>query len=54
MISSPSVTDDFLKNIVDNVCSMPFFNGIDKQLLFEELSTLYSTRVEKYQILTGR
>lgn len=54
MISLPSVTDDFLKNIVDNVCSMPFFNGIDKQLLFEELSTLYSTRVDNYQILTGR
>lgn len=54
MISTPSVTDDFIRNIIDNVCSMPFFAGVDKHLLFEELSTLYDTRVENYQILIGR
>lgn len=54
MISTPSVTDDFLKNIIENVCSMPYFADIDKQLLFEELSTLYNTPVENYQILTDK
>lgn len=54
MISTPSVTDGFLKNIIDNVCSMSFFSSIDRQLLFEELSTLYNTRIDNYQILTDR
>lgn len=54
MISTSSVTDDFLRDIIENVCLMPFFADVDKHLLFEELSTLYNTRVENYQILTGR
>lgn len=54
MISTSSVTDDFLRNIIENVCLMPYFADVDKHLLFEELSMLYNTRVENYQILTGR
>lgn len=54
IINSASVTDEYLRNVVNNVISMPMFNDIDRDLLFEELSTMYSIRVEQYRILEDR
>ena len=53
-INSDSVTDEYLKDIVNQVTSMPLFNTVDKDLLFEELSTMYSIRVEQYRILEDK
>lgn len=54
MIPFQSVTDDTIKNAISNVLCMPDYQSLDANRLFEELSTLYNTRVENYQILTGR
>lgn len=54
MIPFQSVTDDIIKNAISNVLCMPDYKSLDANRLFEELSTLYNTRVENYQILTGR
>lgn len=54
MIPFQSVTDDIIKNAISNVLCMPDYQSLDANRLFEELSTLYNTRVENYQILTGR
>jgi hypothetical protein len=53
-INSTNVTDEYLRNVVNQVTSMPMYNGVDKYLLFEELSTMYSIRVEQYRILEDR
>lgn len=54
MIPFQSVTDDIIKNAISNVLCMPDYQSLDANRLFEELSTLYNTRIENYQILTGR
>lgn len=54
MIPFQSVTDDTIKNAISNVLCMPDYQSLDANRLFEELSTLYNTRVENYQILIGR
>ncbi|MCQ2272788.1 MAG: Z1 domain-containing protein [Bacteroidales bacterium] len=54
MIPFQSVTDDIIKNAISNVLCMPDYQSLDANRLFEELSTLYNTRVENYQILTGK
>lgn len=53
-INSTSVTDEYLRYIVNQVTSMTSFNSVDKDLLFEELSTMYSIRVEQYRILEDK
>lgn len=54
MIPFQSVTDDIIKNAISNVLCIPDYQSLDANRLFEELSTLYNTRVENYQILTGK
>ena len=54
MIPFQSVTDDIIKNAISNVLCIPDYQSLDANRLFEELSTLYNTSVENYQILTGK
>ena len=53
-INNSSVTDEYLRNVVNQFTSMPMFSSVDKELLFEELSTMYSIRVEQYRILEDK
>lgn len=53
-INTHAVTDEYLRNIVNQVTAMPMFNSVDKDLLFEELSTMYSIRVDQYKILEDK
>ncbi len=54
MIPTQNATDNDLRVAIDNVLLIPDYANIDKNFLFEELSTLYNTKIENYQILIGK